>query len=152
MFYHNQQNQFFPHLFYRTFTAVHLNEKSLSNIYSIGVNLLNLNLAKCHIRSLPPNMFHFIPNLKQADLTHNYLCSLPMSLAHHMELEVILLEGNLFTSYPVILESLPKLKHHDLLDLYFQEQVEICPSSEKEGIVSIPEINCINCFKCFKRL
>ena len=126
-----------PHIPRSTFQYV------LSNIYSIGVNLLNLNLVKCHIRSLPPNMFHFIPNLKQANFTYNYLCSLPMSLAHHTALEVILLEGNLFTSFPIILDSLPKLKHHDLLDLYFQEQVENYSRKEEQvnDIVSAEGIN-----------
>ena len=66
-----------------------------------------------------------------------------MSLAHHTALEVILLEGNLFTSFPTILDSLPKLKHHDLLDLYFQEQVENYSRKEEQvnDIVSAEGIN-----------
>ena len=55
------------------------------------------------------------------DLTNNFLCNLPISLAHHGSLEEIHLTGNLFTSYPVILDTLPKLKHSDLLDLLFDK-------------------------------
>ena len=50
----------------RTFTSVYLTEKTLGNIYSVGVALINLNLSKCSIRSLPPNMFYYIPNLVTA--------------------------------------------------------------------------------------
>ena len=71
------------------------------------------------------------------DMSHNYLCSLPMSLAHHPSLEVVRLAGNLFTRFPALLDTLPRqtsptcllvsltsytsvlprLVHHDLLDL-----------------------------------
>ena len=72
-------------------------------------------------------------------MSHNYLCSLPMSLAHHPSLEVVRLAGNLFTRFPALLDTLPRqtsptcllvsltltsytsvlprLVHHDLLDL-----------------------------------
>ena len=56
-----------------------------------------------------------------SDFTNNYLCSLPISLAHHGSIEDIHLLGNLFTSYPVILDTLQRLKSSDLLHLMFEE-------------------------------
>ena len=76
------------------------------------------------------------------DMSHNYLCSLPMSLAHHPSLEVVRLAGNLFTRFPALLDTLPRqtsptcllvsvtsytsvlprLVHHDLLDLLLQAE------------------------------
>ena len=37
-----------------------------------------------------------------------------MSLSHHRYLEIILLSGNLFSTVPIILNTLVNLKHHDL--------------------------------------
>ena len=126
-----------------------LTEKSLGNIYALGANLVQLQLSQCSIRSLPPNIFYFIPNLQTAgvarsknfwwtlslDLTNNFLCNLPISLAHHGSLEEIYLTNNLFTSYPVILTTLPKLKHSDLLDLLFDEAKD--DQEEKDENVTV---------------
>ena len=132
---------------FRTFTAVHLTERTLLNIYSVGLGLLDLNMCKCQIRNLPPNMFFFLPNLRRVgkllrsflscvqcvftDLSNNFLCSLPNSLSHHAVLEEIYLSGNLFTSFPIILDTIPNLKYHDLVHLLFldydvaEEHIEV---------------------------
>ena len=54
-----------------------------------------------------------------SDLSNNFLCFLPNSLSHHTTLEEIHLSGNLFSSFPVILDTIPNLKYHDLVHLLF---------------------------------
>ena len=64
-------------------------------------------------------------------MSNNFLCSLPNSLSHHGALEEIHLSGNLFTSFPNILDSIPNLKYHDLVHLLFldshlaEEQIQV---------------------------
>ena len=60
-------------LCFRTYFSTYLTEKSLSRIYAIGPNLFHLHLSKCSIRSLPPNLFYFIPNLQTAGIAKKEL-------------------------------------------------------------------------------
>ena len=135
------------------FNAVHLNEKTLTQLYSLGLSLKHLNISKCYIRNLPPNLFYFLPNLVHAggnirmfqllfikllDFSQNLLCSLPVSLAHHCFLEIILLKKNFFTSFPAILETLPRLRYHDLHDLQILEQ---CDSDVEEDNIQTVSIS-----------
>ena len=56
-------------------------------------------------------------------------------MAHHGSLEEIYLTNNLFTSYPVILDTLPKLKHSDLRDILFDEAKD--DQEEKDENVTV---------------
>ena len=61
------------------------------------------------------------------DMSHNYLCSLPMSLAHHPSLEVVQLAGNLFTRYPALLDTLPRQTSPTCL-LVSLTSLHVCPA------------------------
>ena len=73
---------------FRTFCASRINDITLYNIY--------------------------LPKLNVLDLRNNFLISLPPSLSYHSTLEVLLLVGNLITSPPPIIQTLPNLLSHDL--------------------------------------
>ena len=60
------------------------------------------------------------------DMSHNYLCSLPMSLAHHPSLEVVRLAGNLFTRFPALLDTLPRQTSPTCLLVSYK--LHVCPA------------------------
>ena len=101
-------------VFFRTFSASEVTNETLSNIYKVGLHLERLCLVGCGIRKLPENLFLFLPKVKHVDLRHNFLISLPDSLAYHPTLEVLLLSENLFPSLPPLLYTLPRLKMHGI--------------------------------------
>jgi len=102
---------------HRIFKSNIVTTDTLAQIYKQGVSLECLCLQKCGIRKLPDNLFLFLPNVKFVDLRHNYLISLPRSLAFHQNIEYLLLSDNLFKTIPPILSSLPKLKETGLKGL-----------------------------------
>ena len=52
--------------------------------------------------------------MKVVDLRHNFLVSLPVSLAYHPTLEALRLAYNLFLEIPPLLNTLPMIKEHGL--------------------------------------
>ena len=102
------------HMF-RTFSTTSINKKTLFTIYSYSHTLNTLILVDCGIRILPEDFFFFLSCLEFVDLRQNFLISLPISLSYHPKIETMLLSGNLFTTIPSVLYTLPKLKFHDLI-------------------------------------
>ena len=77
---------------------------------------------------LPEPMFSYLPSLKYLDLRMNFLVSLPNSLAFHVNLEIVLLAGNLFQKLPLLLITLPNLRRVDLklLEVETSDEYQNC--------------------------
>lgn len=72
----------------KIFKTKEIKAETLRKIYQQGNHLEELDLSGCLIRKLPDNMFYFLPNIRYVDLRHNFLITLPDSLAFHQNIEV----------------------------------------------------------------
>ena len=132
---------------FRTFSTTSINKKTLFTIYSYSHTLNTLILSNCGIRILPEDFFFFLSGLEFADLRQNFLISLPISLSYHPKIETMLLSGNLFTTIPSVLYTLPKLRFHDLIQC--EKIIRPRQKTAKVCEVFIPShSHCIFCSSC----
>ena len=128
---------------FRTFSTTSINKKTLFTIYSYSHTLNTLILADCGIRILPEDFFFFLCGLEYVDLRQNFLISLPISLFYHSKIETLLLSGNLFTTIPSVLYTLPKLRFHDLIQC--GKTISPRPKTAKVCEIFIPSHSHHNC-------
>ncbi|XP_034254633.1 leucine-rich repeat-containing protein 27-like isoform X3 [Thrips palmi] len=91
-----------------------ISKRSLSDIPLYDVANLNhlqfLYLQGNTIEKLPKDFFYRFPSLRHLDLRQNCLIELPVSIAGHNSLEVLLLQDNRLKSLPCELGQVPRLR------------------------------------------
>ncbi|KAK3932160.1 Leucine-rich repeat-containing protein 27, partial [Frankliniella fusca] len=67
-------------------------------------------LQNNHIKMLPSYFFQCLPKLRHLDLRENKLMEIPVSIAGHANLEVLLLQNNELSTLPCELGQVPRLR------------------------------------------